>query len=472
MDPETFIDAQHIRVICFHLQQAARREIQRLLVCIPPRYSKSLLCSVAWPAWIWTWWPSAKFITASYGQPLATRDALATRRLVESPWYQARWPHVQFTRDQRLKTHYQTTAGGARFVGSPGTGVTGHGSDFNLFDDPHDITSGESDPDRLRAHIFWFETMSGRFNAPQRGVSVVIQQRVHSNDVAGECIRRGYVSVILPARFERKHPNLCKFDWRTREGEPLWPQRFSEAALTLLWNDLKSEYAIAGQQQQRPQPRAGGLFKRQWFKVLETIPEGTQWVRTWDFASTEQTGSSDPDYTVGCKFGFHAPSKSYIIGNIVRDRVEAGGVLKLVKATAEQDGRKVPIWIPQDPGSAGKINVAYYVGELAGYTVKFDPVTGSKTDRANPLASQAEVGNVYIFRADWNETFLTEVETFPTGSHDDQVDGASSGFAMFVDPTTGIYDFVKATADQLRKEEEELRAAMGLPPKAGLQPIR
>lgn len=464
MDPEPFIDGRHIRVICHHLQRAARREIQQLVIAIPPRYSKSLLCSVAFPAWVWTWWPAAKFITSSYAQPLATRDALATRRLVESPWFRDRWPEVAFRGDQNTKTHYQTTAGGVRFVGSPGTGVTGHGSDFNIFDDPHDITSGDSDAERALARIFWFETMSGRFNNPHRGVSIVIQQRVHDRDIAGECIRRGYYHCILPARFERTHPHRHDFDWRTVEGEPLWPEKFSAPVLEQLWASLggASGFAVAGQQQQRPQPREGGMFKRHWFKLLEALPSGIIWVRAWDLASTEQAGSADPDWTVGIKLGFHPATKSYIIGNVARDRLNPGGVEKMVTNTAQLDGREVAIFLPQDPGQAGKGQVHYYVQQLAGYTIKTAPMTGSKATRAAPLASQAEASNVYLYRADWNEDFLDEISAFPTGAHDDQVDAAASGFALFVDSQTGLFEFLKSAAADVKQADAALRDSMGI----------
>jgi predicted phage terminase large subunit-like protein len=463
MDPEPFVDGKHIRVICHHMQRAARREERRVAICIPPRHSKSLLCSVAFPAWVWTWWQAAKFITSSYGLSLATRDAVATRRLVESPWYQARWPETRFMGDQNQKTFYQTTAGGQRFVGSPGTGVTGQGADFALFDDPHDITEGESEAERQRALIFWFETMSGRFNNPARGVSIVIQQRVHTLDVAGEAIRRGYYHVVLPARFERDHPHRHEYDWRTQEGQPLWPEKFSDDVLSGLWATLGGVdgYAVAGQQQQRPQPRQGGLFKRHWFKIIEAIPAGTVWVRAWDLASTEKIGSADPDWTVGIKFGFHAPTKTFIIGNVVRDRLDPGGTLRMLKAVAQQDGRQVDIFIPQDPGQAGKSQIQHYVSELAGWTVKFTTMTGSKTDRASPLASQCEVGNVALYKADWNEDFLAEISAFPTGGHDDQVDAAASGFSLFVTTTTGIVDWASTEAERIRQANADLRASMG-----------
>lgn len=464
MDPAPFVDGKHIRVVCYQLQQAARREVRRIAICIPPRYSKSLMSSVAFPAWVWTWWPSAKFITASYDLKLATRDALATRRLVQSHWYQQRWPEVQFMGDQNLKTFYQTTAGGQRFVCSPASGATGHGSDFNLFDDPHDITSSESDAERERARIFWFETMSGRFNNPESGVAIVIQQRVHDRDVAGECMRRGYYSVVLPARFEATHPQRHEFDWRQEEGAPLWPEKFTDDVLTGLWAELL-DYAVAGQQQQRPRPRSGGLFKQEWFEVVDTLPAGIVWTRAWDLAGTEKKGftSADPDWSVGCKFGKDPATGIYYIGNIVRLREDPGDVERAIKNTAQLDGRAVPIFIPQDPAQAGKFQAHYLTGQLDGYTVKTEPVTGDKVTRASPLASQAKAGNVKVYRALWNGDFFDEISAFPLGGHDDQVDAAAAGHAMFVSTTSGLFDFVRAQAEQLQRQEEQLRRSMGLP---------
>lgn len=464
LDPEPYSAGNHIRVICYHLQLAARRDIQQLLVCIPPRHSKSLLCSVAFPAWVWTWWPSAKFITCSYDQTLATRDALASRRLVESPWYQQRWPEVRFQADQNQKTYYETTAGGLRFVGSPGAGVTGHGSDFSLFDDPHDITRGESETTRNRARTFWFETMSGRFNNPMRGVSIVVQQRVHAADVASECIKRGYHTVVLPARFEPEHPQRHRFDWRTKVGEVLWPEKFTETVLERLWRTLGGDqsYAVAGQQQQRPVPREGGLFKRPWFKMLETLPAPIVWVRAWDWAATEADGASDPDWTAGVKLGLHRETGQYIVGNVVRARVDPAGLERMLINTAQQDGKDVAIFLPQDAAAAGKVMLSYQIKQLAGFVVKFGTMAGSKQVRSMPFATQAAAGNVALYRADWNDDFLDELTQFPNGRHDDQVDAVACAFNMFIEQTTGLLDWFAAQAQDVQSADDRLREAMGI----------
>jgi predicted phage terminase large subunit-like protein len=144
----------------------------------------------------------------------------------------------------------------------------------------------------------------------------------------------------------------------------------------------------------------------------------------------------------------------------------------MIHDTALSDGREIPIFIPQDPAQAGKSQKTYLTAQLAGYTVKSEPATGSKAVRASPFASQAGAGNVFIYRADWNEDFLAEMEAFPNGRHDDQVDAAASAFAMFITSDTGLFEFMKAQANKVLEAENELRRAMGLQPKTAPQGSR
>jgi predicted phage terminase large subunit-like protein len=447
LDPAPFVDNWHIGAICDSLQRAARREILSLCICIPPRHSKSLLCSVAFPAWVWTWWPSARFITASYDVvKLAMRDALAARRLIQSPWYRERFPEVQLQPDQNVKSFYQTTQGGARFACSPTSGLTGHGADFAGFDDPHNVVQGESEKDREKARIFWFEAMSSRFNDPSMGVRYVVQQRVNEGDVAGECIRRNYYTVVLPARFEHDHPQRYPLDPRTIDGELLWPAKFTEASVTKLETEM-GQFAVAGQLQQRPTSREGGLFKKHWFEIVPAAPATTRKVRSWDLASTEKKAiSPDPDYTVGILMSLSGGV--YYIEDVRRERLSPHGVEQLIVNTAKQDGKGLRVRLPQDPAQAGKFQVRYFVTQLAGWMLHVEQETGDKVTRAMPFASQAEVGNVKLVKGDWNDSFLAEISMFPGGSHDDQVDSATGAFRALTSGTTGIIDFYKSQLDQ------------------------
>ena len=456
IDSARYIDNWHIRLLCDELQAAACRVHRNMAICIPPRHGKSLLVSVVFPAWVWTWWPSAKFITASYDIRLASRDAVACRRLVQSKWYRDRWgDKVQIAADQDQKTYYQTVQGGHRFVTSPGAGVTGFGADFILADDPHNVKQAESDADRASVHTFWFEAIPSRLNNPDQGVKIVIQQRVHEKDLAGECMRRGYHKVVLPARCEVAHPDLHPRDVR-EEGQVLWPDRMSSGTLNALAIEM-GPYAAAGQLQQRPAPREGGLFERRWFKIEKAAPAEVllNCVRRWDFAATipDHVGA-DPDWTVGIKMGRDAMGRFWIL-DMQRFQETPAKVEQAVKAMAYQDGTGCTIGIPEDPGQAGKYQVQYMVGRLAPYTVRPERETGSKESRAEPFSAQCEVGNVILVDGPWVEKFLTEITAFPNGAHDDVVDAATGAFRMLTGGNIGMLDFMRMQADAFEGEWKE-----------------
>ena len=94
--------------------------------------------------------------------------------------------------------------------------------------------------------------------------------------------------------------------------------------------------------------------------------------------------------------------------------------------------RRCQIWIPQDPGSAGKFQARYLAGKLAGYAVRTEAEAGDKEYRANPFAAQCEYGMVKLVEGSWNQVFVDELCAFPNAAHDDQVDAASAAFRALV----------------------------------------
>jgi predicted phage terminase large subunit-like protein len=175
-------------------------------------------------------------------------------------------------------------------------------------------------------------------------------------------------------------------------------------------------------------PAAGLYFKRDWFEFVDSAPAVGKRIRYWDRAATAASGSNDPDWTAGVKLCL-APDGLIYVEDVVRFRGNPGEVEKVVKTTAELDGKGVPVGIEQDPGQAGKFEAAYYIKALAGWRVTAYPVTAKKVVRAGPISSQALAKNVRIVRGKWNEAFVTELEQFPEGSHDDQVDGLSGAYS-------------------------------------------
>jgi len=180
---------------------------------------------------------------------------------------------------------------------------------------------------------------------------------------------------------------------------------------------------------------SGGLvFQRHWFKVVDSEPaKVTRWVRSWDLAATAAKEGKDPDWTVGCKMG-QTEQKEYVIADVRRMRGTPLEVERLVRSTAEEDGRSVDIYMEQEPGSSGVNTVDHYLRNvLAGWKFKGVRATGPKEERARPLSGMAEAGHVYLLRGGWNRTLLDEFESFPLGKFDDQIDSASLCLAQLAE---------------------------------------
>jgi predicted phage terminase large subunit-like protein len=172
----------------------------------------------------------------------------------------------------------------------------------------------------------------------------------------------------------------------------------------------------------------GSKFFREWFPIIDTAPVSNLTIRYWDIAATEPKQGMEPDYTAGGKCSFI--NGQYIIEDMKRVQRSPQNVEKLIKQTAQLDGRHVSIYMEQEPGAAGKSLIDHYARNiLVGYTFRGDKVTGPKEIRANPVSSAAEAGNVLLVRGRWNSEFLDEFEAFPLGAHDDQVDVISGCFA-------------------------------------------
>ena len=412
--------------ICEHLEAVTKGDIKRLLMNVPPGCMKSLLTGVLWPAWEWgpQGRPGMRYLGTAHKQDLAVRDNLKCRRLIQSDWYQQRWP-LKLTGDQNAKTKFENDYTGFREA-MAFTSMTGSRGDRVILDDPLSVDHANSDADLRASELTFTEALPTRVNNDESAI-VVIMQRLNGKDTSGIIIKRdlGYTHLCLPMRFEAERRCVTSIgfrDPRTVDGELLFPERFPETTVKALEKTMGS-YAAAGQLQQRPAPREGGMFKKAWFPIVRAIPAGTKFVRGWDLAATEGAG----DWTAGVKIGRQKNGR-FIIANVVRDQKSAAGVERLLVNTASQDGYVCEQSLPQDPGQAGKQQASYYIGKLAGYTAHATTESGDKETRANPLSAQAEAGNVDIREGDWNDTFLDELCVFPNGEHDDQVDGASRAF--------------------------------------------
>lgn len=436
-----------LRAMCAHLEAVTAGDIRRLLMTVPPGMMKSLVL-VFWTAWEWgpMGLPHIQVLATSYSQKNVFRDNQKLRDLVSSEKFQALWPVALRTDTNAISKFANTKTGWSE--ARPFSKMTGGRANRVKIDDPHDTEGAESPVQRKKTVKIMREAISDRLNDITKDAIVLIMQRLHQADCAAAAKEMGYVHLNLPMEFETKqrcatvlrpandgNPAVLFEDPRTEEGELLFPERFPAAEVAQLKRD-KGAYAWAGQYQQRPAPRDGGIFQRSWFKRVGALPIGCRrFVRGWDLAASE---SDTADWTAGIKITRDGPEGAFYIVNGRRGRWPSGRVEAEVLSVAASDRAlhpdRVTIHIPQDPGAAGKLYVRTLVIKLAGHNVHYQPVTGSKEVRARALAVQAEVGNVFILETGdpakdaWIEDFLEEIEVFPNGAHDDQVDAAADAF--------------------------------------------
>ena len=470
---QPYVHGWHIDAMCAALTSVTDGWIKRLLINVPPGTMKSLLVSVLWPAWEWgpRAMPHLRYLATSYEQELVLRDNLRMRRLIESEWYQSLYgDKVRLAADQRAKGKFQNTATGER-EGRAFSSMTGGRGDRVIIDDPHSVKTAESDAVREDVTTTFREAIPTRLNNPDSSAIVIVMQRLHQEDVSGVALKmeQGYVHLRLPMLYEAENPCTIRLgpgmtftDPRKVDGELLFEQRFPKVVVQALAR-VMGPYATAGQMQQRPSPREGGLFKVDNIEIVGALPPLVKIVRGWDFASTKKKqGSGDPDWTVGLKMGKGTDGTYYIL-DVARFRETPGVVKQKVQAISSQDGTGTYIRLPQDPGQAGKAQAESYVSALAGYMVKALPVTGDKELRATPFASQVDIGNVKMLRGPWNDVLLAEMRSFPAGTHDDQCDAGADAFNEIagIVPGEGLLEYYRQEAE---RAAAEARGANPLPP--------
>ena len=432
VDPVDYMHNWHIDCISEHLEAIRDGQLKRLIINIPPRNMKSLSVSVFFPAWLWLNDPSKSFLFASYAQSLSIRDSVKCRRIIQCPVYQQSmkelYPDFALTSDQNTKIRFDNNYQGYRLATSVGGALTGEGADIIVIDDPHNVVEGESEAVRNATLQWWDEAMSTRLNNPRTGVYIIIMQRVHEEDLTGHILAGNhseYDHLCIPAEYEgnRIVSSIGWKDIRKEENELLWEERISRSELDELKTKL-GEYGTAGQLQQRPAPRKGGMFKPENAEVVDVIPAGiSSCTRYWDKAGTKDAGC----YTAGVKIAKLTDGR-FIVLDVVRGQWEALQREKNIKQTAELDGHSVRIGLEQEGGSGGKESAQATVRNLAGYIVNTDHPTGDKVTRAEPFAVQMNAGNVLLLRGSWNKAYLDELRMFPAGKYKDQVDASSGAF--------------------------------------------
>lgn len=450
IEPTTpFIPGWYLDAICDHLQRVTEThekltamnndeiaeyriqpgDIRYLLITMPPRMSKSTIVSVMWPAWEWTRDPSLRYLSSSYNKELAERDAIRSKQIIESAWYQRYWGHkVQMSDYQNKKDYYINTATGVRQCIGVGGGGTGFGGDRVMVDDPHNTKYAESDTVRQDTLYWWDNVMSTRLNDAKRDAMVVVQQRLHENDLAGHLIEQGgWVHLNLPMEFEGS-PCVTPLPWtdpRTEEGEYLAPERFGPDEKRKKILELGS-IGYAGQYQQRPVPMGGNIFQEDrwsWYEPQDL--KGVHFKQVAAFMDTAYKEKEDNDYTVLGLWGRTETNDCYLL-EMFRGRPAFPAMVELTK---DHFTRWQAVWgcsllVVEDKGSGTSlIQQLQLETGIPTYPYKVDK---DKVARANSASGYQLSGKLFLPKRPVGNTdtaiLIKEHSNFPKDAHDDTVD--------------------------------------------------
>ena len=483
---QPYLHNWHVDFISYHLEAVTNGEINRLLINVPPGTMKSLLVNVFWPAWEWTRTPGLRYICTAHSQNLAIRDSTKMRRLIQSDWYKERWGDVvTLTGDVNAKTKFENTSTGFReaVAFESMTGVRG---DRVTIDDPHSVDSAMSDVQRQTTIETFLEAVPTRLTNPKTSAIVVLMQRLHTDDVSGIILEKnlGYTHIMLPMEFDPERrcvTDLGFEDPRVEEGELLFPARFPREVVERD-KQVMGPWAVAGQFQQSPSPRGGGIIQRKYWALWDDEEAKSQGlndaskyppmdyiVASLDPAYTEkkendpsaltvwgiwQKGGAtarrllsrtsevstilDDRDTVPCVMLMHAWEKRLPIhgSEVVREQGENDRQFRarqlqnygLVEHVIDTCNRYNVDMLLIEAKASG-LSVAQEIKRLnrtATWGVYLvNPGNLDKVARAYAIQPIFASGTVYAPDKDWADKVITQAEVFPKARHDDLVDSTT-----------------------------------------------
>lgn len=459
LDP-TYIASKWVLYLSYKIAQCVAKGSGGLLISAPPRHGKSRLATIATPLWILENFPQHMVGVITYGEDLSTDFSREIRDYVQN------FPHlldVRLRSDVTRVANFLTTAGGGlKAVGLRGT-ITGRGFNVLIVDDYIKEPKEAESAAYLEGLYTWYQTVA-RTRLEPGAVIIILATRWVKNDLHGKLMKLQsitgrnffeYVSLPALAYDPKDFEHLPQDKWPLgypdplgrAPGDPLFPERYSKDDMENMRAELQSRW-WSSMFQQNPMGDEGSVIDIDMFGMISSAeyqemlrdyynnPQDYKVGRYWDMASTKNTG----DYTVGARGILHISRKRLLIDHLVRGQWNATKAEAMFLQTCEQDLRQFPtvqVGMEEEPGSSGKYAVRHFQGILDGInaTLRIQAENaaskGSKLLAAGPLVAAIEKGRIALLEGQsWNQEFLDEVETFPEGLHDDQVDASSGLFRL------------------------------------------
>jgi len=425
-----FLPNWHIEAIAYVLMECIKGNITRLIITIPPRYLKSISCSVALPSYILGHNPAEQIICISHSQELALKHASDTRLVMQSDWYSQLFPGTALGYLQDTQSKILTAQNGFRYATSIGGSLTGLGGNWIFIDDPHKAEEASSDSLRHKTLNWIDQTAMSRLNDKKNGRIILIQQRLHQADLAGHFIDQGewhHLNLPVIAEQDSTIPIGPDKVYHRKAGDILHPERESEDELKQREREM-GPYAYAAQYQQRPSPLGGGIVKLDWFKrytQLKHPMHAEHIVQAWDIAITANEQS---DWTV-CTTWYAMEGNLYLV-DVFRQKIGFPQLSELVFSQAKKFHATDVVIEAVGAGQALYQQVDSQKRKMTAspFTLWRDNPKHDKATRLMTVSPEIAAGRVFLpEKADWLQAFGEEILNFPNGKHDDQVDSLTLG---------------------------------------------
>jgi predicted phage terminase large subunit-like protein len=404
----------HISLIARKLERVNAGKSKRLMVFMPPRHGKSMLCSEYFPAWYLGQKPSNQLIHITYAQEFADDFGRKVRNTIADPLFMHSFPDARLSEDSSSAKRFHTQAGGVYFAVGTGGPITGRGADLLLIDDAiknREVAESEVERRKIKE---WYSSVA-RTRLMPGGAIVIIQTRWHEDDLCGwilkEHTHENWEVLSLPAIADEED------EIGRKPGEALWPESYPIESLIQLKNTLSSRDWNA-LYQQRPMPEEGEIIKLAWFKRYSELPVNRKRIiQSWDTASKAKDIN---DYSV-CTTWLEVGTTFYLI-DVFRKRMEYPA---LKRAAIQQAERFKPqMVLIEDTGSGQSL-----LQDLRSCTRLSLLAVKPKADkviRTSAITAVIESGRVFLPEAaPWLADYEAELSVFPLGKHDDQVDSTS-----------------------------------------------
>jgi predicted phage terminase large subunit-like protein len=426
-----FIPAPYLELLSAALMQVADRAVKRLIINMPPRHLKSIVTSVVFPAWLLMRDPQSKIAVICHSDMLANDLASKCKRLIGSDMYRRIAPQVQIRQERDRRTDFETTQGGGVYAASIASGITGRGFDHIILDDPIAAHDARSAAERDRVQQAFDGMISSRLDDPVRGTIIVVQQRLHEDDLSGYFLSRGgWDALCLPlvAEEEMTH-KFGDYEWRRPAGNVLLPERFPEAEIQQI-RAYSGEAIFATQWQQNPTSTHGELIKPEHLKSIDACPPGATRIFIAVDTAVKQTTTSD--YTVFLVIATDG-NRHYVI-DVLRGRFDPVQICNAAVRLLQR--HRVEKLLIEDSASGPGLHAML---AAKGFRSELRPVGGrNKEERLEKHLHFFVDGRIYVLNNQpWTVDFRNELVRFPTARHDDQVDA----FTLYLE-----YMFSKAPA--------------------------